>query len=176
MFDMKFYEDKLKIAKSGDGLLCQNMSDQPYIAVTETSEFNNPDNYLVIHSKHVGGVGLYFPRDLGFTWVSNKSLMMDIIQEINFYFSRKGIRLSGDNNDIMINGRKLSGTMSTKQGDNYYEGMFLSFNPDIDIIKSVCKKEMRKEPIGLTELGITPEEMIVFCQSLISKYGLREVE
>ena len=49
----------------------------------------------------------------------------------------------------MFNGYKLFGTMKTEKDGIYYEGMFISFGTDINIIKSVCKKPMNKAPMAL---------------------------
>lgn len=176
MFDMKLYEEKLSQAKLNDALLCQNLSNKPYIIINNNSNYNNDEDYEIIRTQHSGGVGVIFPLDLGFTWINTTSILGDIVNDIGIYLIKKDIPVYGEGNDIMINDRKLFGTMSTFNNDNYYEGVFLSFNTNTEIIKKICKKEMIKTPIGLAEFEVTPHEMITLCQDLIKKYGLKEVE
>lgn len=176
MFDMKLYEKLLSEAKIGDALLCQNLGNKPYIIINNNSNYNNDENYEIIKTQHCGGVGVIFPLDLGFTWINNRSILGDIVNDVCFYLIEKNVPVYGEGNDIMINDKKLFGTMSVFNNDKYYEGIFLSFNTDTEVIKKICKKEMVKVPVGLAEYKITPEEMITLCQNLIKKYGLREVE
>ena len=177
MFDMKLYEEKLNKANVGDALLSQNLKKEPYIIINDKSDFNNPYNYEIIKTNHAGGVGVIFPLDLGFTWITSKQILPKILNDISTYLQNKNIPICGQGNDILVNDQKLFGTMFKKLEENiFYEGLFFSFNSDINIIKKICKKEMIKKPIGLSEFKVTPEEIIKLCQSLIKKYGLKEVE
>ena len=176
MFDMKFYEEKMANLEINSCMLCQNLSDKPYIGWNAKTVFNNPDDYFLIDGKYAGGNVIAFPGDMVCNWISDRNIIGDFVQDICIYLSNKGIEVYGDNNDVMVNGRKLFGTMTNNYNGNYYEGMFLSFDPDKEIIKKICTKEMKKEPIGFTELGVTHEEIIKLCQELIKKYGMKEVE
>jgi len=176
MFNMKFYGEKLANIKTNECLLCQNISDEVIIGTNEKAEFNNPKKYKAIDGHHSGGIVVMFPGDVICNWVSEVSLIEPIKDMVCCYLMNKGLPLNFDSNDIMINGKKLFGTMSTPYNGNYYEGMFLSFNPDKDLIDKICKKEMKKVPIGLSSYNISPEEMITLCRDLIKRYGLKEVE
>lgn len=176
MFDMKLYEEKMANLEINSCMLCQNISDKPYIGWNDKTKFDNPDDYFLIDGKYIGGNVIAFPGDLVCNWISNKSILDKFISDLVMFLQNKGLLVYGDNNDVMIDGQKLFGTMTTPYNGNYYEGMFLSFNPDVEIIDKICKKEMKKKPIGLSCFGITPEEMIEICRKLIKKYGLKEVE
>ena len=176
MFDMKFYEEKMASLETNSCMLCQNVSDKPYIGWNEKTKFENPEDFFLIDGKYIGGNVIAFPDDLVCNWISDKSLLDDFVADVAKYLSEKFIPVYRDNNDIMVDGKKLFGTMSTPYNGNYYEGLFLSFRPDIETIQKVCKKEMKKVPVGLAEFGVTPEEIIKLCQELIKKYGMKEVE
>ena len=176
MFDMKLYEEKMANLEINSCMLCQNISDKPYIGWNKDTEFDNPDDFFLIDGRYMGGNVIAFPGDLVCNWISDKTILGDFVQEVALYLMKKSLPIYGDGNDIMANGKKLFGTMSTPYNGTYYEGMFLSFNPNIETIKKICKKEMKKEPIGLAEFGIVPEEMIELCQRLIKQFGMKEVK
>jgi len=80
------------------------------------------------------------------------------------YFIDKGLSsVRCDNNDVLIDGYKVASGCESRINNLHYMGYQISINQDLDTIKKVCKKEMVKIPKGLSEFGITTEEMIEFC-------------
>lgn len=178
MFEMSLYEEKFKNIEENTVYLCQNNSDKPYIVMNDKTTYNNNENYFVINGKYAGGTLVMFPNDIVLTWVTRESLWQNFGIELMDFLKNNGVRFTKDlfdGNDIMINEKKIIGTTSKKIGEYYYEGLFFSFNPDINIIKSICEKEMKKEPIGFSEFNITPETIIDFCKQFIKKYELKEI-
>lgn len=86
------------------------------------------------------------------------------------FLKDKGLNAVIDNNDILIDGYKVSsGTEGEIKGWRYF-GYQISVNQDIDLISTVCKKEMVKPPKGLSEFGVTTEQVVDFCNNFWEKY------
>lgn len=164
------YMDKPKKA-----ILSINNTDKPCIIYNEFSTFKNPFNFKQINLYHAGGTFVSFPKDLVFTWTTNKTILPEMINDILNWLHDCGVEAYLDNNDVMFNGQKIFGTMSKDTHNLKYEGLFLSFTSDSEIIDIVCDKKMIKQPIGLSNFGITSEQATNLIELLIKKYRLEEV-
>lgn len=83
---------------------------------------------------------------------------------------KKGVNATPSGNDILIDGQyKVFGTSSRMYGAVLYIAIHISMNCDLDLIKNVCKKEMRKIPKGLSEYGVTKEEVLAFVLDEFNK-------
>lgn len=85
------------------------------------------------------------------------------------YLQYKGLNVTKDSNDILINGYKVFGWSS-----HYYAELGLIFitahftmSVDLEKIKNICTKPMNKIPKGLSEFGITAEEVKEFIKNTI---------
>ena len=80
----------------------------------------------------------------------------------------KGLNADFISNDIVVDGYKICGMATTRYGSIDYTGGFISMTVNLDHIKAICKKPMEKVPNGLSEYGITTEEVekmfIAFCK------------
>lgn len=81
----------------------------------------------------------------------------------------KGLNAVYQNNDILIDGYKVCGTCITRYGRIDFSSAILTVNTNLDHIKAICKKPMVKVPKGLSDYGITTQEMeemfLAFCKS-----------
>ena len=70
-------------------------------------------------------------------------------------------------NDILVDGYKVCGICVNRYGCIDYTGGLIGINTNLDHIKAICKKPMVKVPKGLSEYGITTEEVeqmfLEFC-------------
>ena len=73
------------------------------------------------------------------------------------YIKNKGINAYFDNNDILIDGFKVFGIGSKKFNNLEVFLIYIGINSNIDNIKKICNKSMKKIPKGLYEYGITVE-------------------
>lgn len=71
----------------------------------------------------------------------------------------KGLNAEYVGNDVLVDGHKVCGTCITRYGRIDYTTIFISVNTNLDHIKAICKKPMVKVPKGLSEYGITSEEV-----------------
>lgn len=80
----------------------------------------------------------------------------------------KGLNAVFEDNDILVDDYKVCGTCITRYGRIDYTGIHIGINTNLDHIKAICRKPMKKVPKGLSEYGITTEEVeemfLDFCR------------
>ena len=126
--------------------------------------------YEIVESYNNGGTILSNKGDVviaHFYMTSN-----DWLHRFNTYFvdwlKAKGLNAELSRNDILVDGYKVCGTCITRYGRIDYSGVAISMNVNLEAIKKICKKPMVKVPKGLSEYGITTEEVeemfLKFCE------------
>ena len=68
-----------------------------------------------------------------------------------------------DNNDVLVDGFKVASGCETSENGWQYMGFQISLYQDINLIENICTKAMVKVPKGLSEYGLTTEELKQFC-------------
>ena len=87
------------------------------------------------------------------------------------YLKEKGLpSVKCDNNDVMVDGYKVASGIEGEIDGYRYMGYQISLNQDMKTIENVCKKTMVKNPKGLSDWGLTTEEMAEFCNNFWKKY------
>lgn len=80
----------------------------------------------------------------------------------------KGLNAEYADNDILIDGYKVCGMCITRYGRIDYSGVYVGMDTKLDDIRAICRKPMKKIPRGLSEYGITSEEIeqmfLDFCK------------
>ena len=80
----------------------------------------------------------------------------------------KGLNAVYESNDILVDGYKVCGMCITRYGRIDYTGGIISMNVNLEHIKAICRKPMKKVPKGLSDYGITTEEVeqmfLDFCK------------
>lgn len=86
------------------------------------------------------------------------------------WLKAKGLNAEYVSNDILVDGYKVCGMCVTRYGRIDYTGGIISVNVNLEHIKAICKKPMNKVPKGLSEYGITTEEVeqmfLDFCRGV----------
>lgn len=86
------------------------------------------------------------------------------------WLKAKGLNAVYKDNDILIDDYKVCGTCITRYGRIDYTGIHIGINTNLESIKKICKKPMVKIPKGLSEYGITTEEVeemfLNFCEKV----------
>ena len=84
------------------------------------------------------------------------------------WLKAKGLNAEYVDNDILVDGHKVCGMCITRYGRIDYTGGIVSVNCNLDHIKQICRKPMKKVPKGLSEYGITSAEVeqmfLDFCE------------
>ena len=75
------------------------------------------------------------------------------------WLKSKGLNAEFKDNDILVDGYKVCGMAITRYGRIDYTAGFIDINTNVDHIKAICRKPMKKVPKGLSEYGITTEEI-----------------
>ena len=88
------------------------------------------------------------------------------------WLKAKGLNADYVSNDIVVDGYKVCGMCITRYGRIDYTGGIIGINTNLDHIKAICKKPMVKVPKGLSEYGITTEEVeqmfLEFCKQEVA--------
>lgn len=92
------------------------------------------------------------------------------------WLKSKGLNAVYENNDVLVDGYKVCGMCVTRYGRIDYTGGIIGINTNLEDIKKICRKPMEKVPKGLSEYGITTEEVeqmfLDFCaqdEQLVTK-------
>ena len=84
------------------------------------------------------------------------------------WLKSKDLNAVYEDNDVLVDGYKVCGTCITRYGRIDYTGIHIGINTNLDHIKAICRKPMQKVPKGLSEYGITSEEVeamfLAFCE------------
>lgn len=85
------------------------------------------------------------------------------------WLKARGLNAEYVSNDIVVDGYKVCGMCITRYGRIDYTGGIISMNVNLDDIKAICRKPMKKVPKGLSDYGITTEEIetmfLDFCRA-----------
>ena len=104
-----------------------------------------------------------------------------IIDSIVIVLEELGLNVSTKNNDILIDGKKCSGSVAffkINEEDDYYRMyIHMSFHIDIDLIQKVAVKPQTKELIGINDVlpDLTREEFLSKWKNQLIKMGYRSV-
>lgn len=94
--------------------------------------------------------------------------MMRFVNYFLDWLKSKGLNAEYVSNDILVDGYKVCGMCVTRYGRIDYTAGFIGVNTNLEHIKAICKKPMVKVPKGLSEYGITTEEIeqmfLNFCE------------
>lgn len=84
------------------------------------------------------------------------------------WLKSKGLNATYEDNDVLVDGYKVCGLCITSYGRIDFSSAIIGINTNLDHIKAICKKPMKKVPKGLSEYGITTEEIeqmfLEFCE------------
>lgn len=126
--------------------------------------------YTVLDTQHTGGAVVVNKGDISvvcFGAVGNRVMEDFAIYLIDKYKGR-GLNATYEDNDVLIDGYKISGLSATKYGNIQYSTIHIGINTNLDHIKAICRKPMNKVPKGLSEYGITTQEVedmfLAFCE------------
>ena len=103
-----------------------------------------------------GDVGIAIFKKEGFE--VGKNMLLKVKEILSEYVPNLEIQ----NNDLIAEGKyKLASFASTDIGDRVvYTAIHISYNPDVDVIKAICKKPMIKVPKGLIDYSISPNSIL----------------
>jgi lipoate-protein ligase A len=139
--------------------------------LTRNDEFNkeycNNNGIKIYYTNHKGGTIVNFKEDISIGLFNHDIDIYKIIESFIRFFRSKGLNSMVKDNDIEINGYKVIG-ISDKFYDNTYRStaIHISIGMDLELIKNICTKPMRKVPKGLKDFGISTEDIEEFLNTI----------
>ena len=160
--------------KCGTHGIIYGIADAPYTQVhrkTQVDEAVCKDlGYEIIELYHNGGTLVLNPGDvlIGHFGGCENEWYDRLMSYLSDWLKFKGLNAVREGNDILVDGYKVSAYCVTCYGRIDYTGVFIGINTNLDHIKQICRKPMKKVPKGLSEYGITTEEVeemfLNFCK------------
>ena len=127
------------------------------------NEFCARQNLIVIPTPNDGGTIVTGKGDIDIGFFSkdvHNTFNDEFAKCLIDYLVARGLDASLAKNDIVIDTIYKVGSHSRVQyGPILYSAFHISINVDLELIKAVCMKPMKKIPKGLSDYGITSEEM-----------------
>lgn len=129
-----------------------------------------PDIYVKV--PRLGGTMVLFPEGIQLFHIYKNGVYMgyDFKNMLIKWLRAKGLNATLDKNDILVDGYKIAGDIhSTFPNGLRYYGICISINMDLDKLKLYCDKEMKKIPKGLSDYGITRDELMAAIMQFIDE-------
>ena len=160
--------------KSGTHCIAYGIQDSPVVLThrkTQVDEVVCAElGYTVYEAFNNGGAILTEPGDveLGHWYTPDNGWRDRFVAYFVDWLNAKGLNAVYADNDVLVDDYKVCGTCITRYGRIDYSGIHIGVNTNLDHIKAICKKPMHKVPKGLSEYGITTEEVeqmfLDFCE------------
>lgn len=129
-------------------------------------EYCEANNIDCLQKPYLGGAICVMPTDLDVSIVAKgaTSYFSRVIIDKLAEWVKKGTdaNVTIDKNDILINGEKVLGMANYEIDDVFICGFHMSFDKDLDFIKNVCAKEMKKIPACLNDYGEYNRDDLVY--------------
>lgn len=127
-------------------------------------------NYEVVESYNNGGTILANKGDIIFSHLDKpeNGWLFRFADYFVDWLKGKGLNAEYADNDILVDGYKVCGLCITRYGRIDFSSAYIGINTNLEHIKAICRKPMVKVPKGLSEYGITSEEVeqmfLDFCE------------
>ena len=118
--------------------------------------------YEIMEMQRNGGTFLLSEGDIGAFHVGRigNTYLKDFVNYMIAKLREKGLNAYWDNNDVLVDGYKVCGiSASVTRNRKQFFVFHVAMNINLDDIKAICTKPMVKVPKGLSEYGVTAEEI-----------------
>ena len=117
--------------------------------------------YDVYESQHGGGVIVANKGDIDIAYFgkTRNGFSQSFIEAFVAWLKKKGLNAEYYDNDILVDGYKVCGVGTRTHGDIDYTVVHVGINTNLDHIRRICTKPMKKVPKGLGDYGITAEDI-----------------
>lgn len=128
-------------------------------------EYCDINNILYKKRGYLGGVICSLPTDLDVSIIAGDApvqfpiVVLDKVQAWIKSKTSEEVEIKG--NDILVNGNKVVGMANYTYGTMTLCGFHVSFDLDMDFIRGVCKKEIKKVPESLKHFGDFDREELI---------------
>lgn len=118
-----------------------------------------------------GGAMVTQPGDICYACISKTKINFDkhFCQYLKQKLLEKGLNITEEKNDLLIDGKKFLGDMKiTLPNGLYFYGGHISYHVNLPLIEKICTKPMEKVPVGLADYNITHNEL----ESWVKEFSL----
>ena len=157
----------IRRAFGGEEFFCYVPIDKKVILQCEGSEINESEairrGYDKIHIPMPGGAIVLSEGDIAFGFASKnrtEDYRKIVLGDIAAMLRSKGINAAENNNDVTVNGYKVVGYAQSVPSPLLCVAIAVSMNANLEDIRAICTKDMVKVPTGLSNYGITRQDMI----------------
>ena len=102
---------------------------------------------------NAGDIGIGHLGDIGNDWCDC------FLNYFVKWLQDRGLDAKTEKNDVLVDGYKVCGTCVNRYGRIDYSCGLIGINTKLEDIKQICTKPMVKVPKGLSEFGITTEDI-----------------
>lgn len=117
----------------------------------------------IFEVKRAGGAIVSNIGDFDFVIV-NKYTLTDtvpaLLRKIVALLHRRNLTAEISENDLLVEGYKVASYSYRSLPGGVYTAIHISMSVDMELIKNICKKEMKKVPKGLNDFGIYEEDIL----------------
>lgn len=122
------------------------------------------NNIQILHLQNEGGTIVASPGTVGLAFFTKDFTGHEyrdkVISAVISKLKEKGYEPIFDKNDVLIEGKKIISSSSRRYGKLLFTAVLFSINtPDINLIKQICTKPMKKIPGDLNVYGITSQDI-----------------
>lgn len=132
-------------------------------------EYCKKHNIPIFRVKRLGGAIVSNIDDFDFVIVNkttNSRKVPLILEKLIHLLVSKNVNVSVENNDILCDGYKTASYSYREVPGGIYTAIHISMKVDLDLIKNICTKEMKKIPKGLCDFRITYEDIEKLIQEV----------
>lgn len=137
--------------------------------------FCDENGIFVVDVNNEGGVIVSGKGSLAVGHISkdlNNKFLQNISNDFRNFLHSKGLSASISENDILVNGKyKVASGSSRQFGNVLFTAFHISYEVDIDLIKRLCTKPMKKIPRGLKDYNIKSQEIFEFFLNFANEEG-----
>ena len=162
-----------QLMKTGGEIWCE--MDFPLVNVGVNPEINTDyckeNNIPIFYVERAGGPLVSSKGDYGFVIIAKdliESRTPEILYRLYLLCKSRGLNCEFKNNDLLIDGYKTASWAGRRLENNFiYFTIHFSMYMNLELIKEICLKPMNKTPKGLTDFGITKEDI----EQLVQEYN-----
>lgn len=141
-------------------------------------EYCRQNNIPILEMNRNGGTIVFCKGAVGSAIIYSNKLYKEFVlvhmaSDFVKWLQHRGLRAELKHNDILIDGYKVGSGAGYNLPPDYkmtYECLQVSLRQDIDAIQNICRKPMVKMPKGLSEYGITTQEVKKWMTQWLSRY------
>lgn len=132
-------------------------------------------NVKILNIPNSGGTVVTSSGDIGLGILSSMEkanrFAESFMTYLNLILSNRNFNISRNGNDLILNDYKVASYGSKSCGLMTFAIIQISMNVDMHKIEELCTKPMKKIPKGLSEFGITSEEMLQWVENWVQNFS-----